>query len=296
VNHDELRIAASNSVAENMAWLSQVDRSGLSYSHVITVEVLAVVAAITDALQDKRISGYDARVHGDGWIRTSEPELIVLYEILDETLKLAGIEASQTNYSLALAEVRHWWRMAYGTDYKGLCDEDASSHTRSARDRLVDELKNQYVAKVIISASDDWVASIDRSALGSFRVPANILAAADSVMLTGTHPVNATVNAILQEFFMHRFASENLEYNSGYEAITEAELWFWQNRTKGYAYRQRSDLKNEVKKNLDQLEFITSYPTMLGFFEAGIWDIGFIENCIAEGIEPSLATSVQGGV
>lgn len=163
-------------------------------------------------------------------------------------------------------------------------------------------IAGEHNYKKAMEYANEWVASLDRSGLGSFAVDAGVLAAASAHMrgmrLYGTTRDAATVAGLLfKEITDATYAvAGDGAFGYGQRAKSEAVLW-WSMGTKDSTSRDCMSvaLNTEpfVASEVARLRLVLDYPDFHDYFTAGIWNLDLIERCIAEDIDPSLAADLS---
>jgi len=280
-------------VAENLVWLSQVDRSALDASPLFPVHILSMMAAMNSLNVAIGITPAEDRTFEGAHIRLDNPVIKALYSILKEALRDAGLTPSRSNYCRAVAEVRHWWKLTTGSDYNGINHENMDGEVRAAHVDMLKHLEARLVSRALFGASDSWAAGLDRSSLGVFAVPESILAIVDATKRADEYSSHYKVLGEIHNEFYRRQEAEGVDYDNVYEsACLDAELMFWQEKSRGYAFRSREGLEDNLSQLLMRLDVISEHPEMHSYFEAGIWDLEFIRKCMAGGVDADLANAV----
>ena len=178
--------------------------------------------------------------------------------------------------------------------------------------RKQEDDRNLVIADRLISESiDRWLGSLDRSRLGFFALPLDVLAAADAlgyakelrrdweIAVSETEPEDATFGIVTA-------LGTRLDQAIGRSGMNKAnlitsnppivELMFWWGLTHDYEYHTEADVYHSENnaRHLDKINLVIDNPEMHSYFAAGIWDVPFIESCIAEGVDPSIALDMLG--
>ena len=296
ITSDNVSSIAAGMVSESRGWLTAVratDTRGL-----MALEALAVVDAMEKArfYIESNVSQSSVYGMGRGWV--SYPLLDALYPFLERAFKrsvflsddVGGAASSgDYDYRTALIELRHWWERVYNTDYPyrsvhdyaGVVDADVYSY-------LMLDMKARADALVFLAKSDIWVKSIDRSRLGVLATPPNILALGHAIHRTSKNRSRYRVKELL-EYMLTTETGQSVFGSPEFDNELSAEVWFWNKPGKR---TPRFRLKAPLLPAVVRLETIAANPEMHDYFAAGIWDIEFINRCLAEGIDASIAVEM----
>ena len=150
----------------------------------------------------------------------------------------------------------------------------------------------------LMEGSRKLVGEIDRSALGSFALPFEVLAIRHASSVLGDRGTFGDKTDLLQNILANRLtqACKTAGVDSSYAAFGKArtELRYWAQSNNGipedWADRYSVlDVEDEKK-----LHLVADNPAMLPYFESGIWDVDFIEDCLADNIDAAMAVSIYG--
>lgn len=146
--------------------------------------------------------------------------------------------------------------------------------------------------KELDDTSKDLLKSWDRSVLGRFGIQ-------DFDVL---HLMNmACLSYVIGQLDDNSYSQISYKLQRRLEQLhidrsdVQYELYFWwQNsddvKLQEYVETMRAD--EVLAERLRQFELIASHQDKHDYFEAGVWDINFIERCVADGIDPSLALTL----
>jgi len=150
----------------------------------------------------------------------------------------------------------------------------------------------------VVSMSERFISSLDRSRIGSFATPLSALRAIDTLHRLTTLSCQPETTEPMYEF--NKRASQNAlaacEHSGIFRNDVTAEMFFWWRVHYGDApdFEAYSSPRAKVffNESLARLNTVYTHPEMHGYFEAGIWDIDFIERCIVDGVDSELAVSL----
>jgi len=284
-------------LAQSAGWLSEVDRSLLG-DYAYELDILAAVDAM-EALRIRR--GYDKIPIPELSDSTpyaelkkiTDPVVVMLFEKIDSACSGANLDSNYYVYAKALVEIDHWWRLATGHGRFNV-DRDANrnSYLKGARSILYENLETNFMYANLLGLSDAWVAGIDRKSLGSLAVSADILAVADAVKRAGMNEIKGKLEERLQRKLRGMLADIYVTGDFDIDARVHAELLLWQEKTRGYGYKQRWRMKPEELDLVLRLETVLARPEVLPYFESGVYDIGLIDRCLTDGVDPSMAVTI----
>jgi len=168
---------------------------------------------------------------------------------------------------------------------------------------MVDTVMMSDRVNAALAASVDWVTALDRSRLGSLAAPRECLViqqAHERVAMEGFRRMEEALDA--QNYFSGHLDEytkfHDLPWIMGesYDRLTaEVHLWWLlSNETPliDYANTNHSHITPSVILWVERLNNAYNRPSLLPFFEAGIWDVEFIEHCIAEDIDVAMAVDM----
>ena len=150
--------------------------------------------------------------------------------------------------------------------------------------------------------STKFVGSLDRSSLGSFAVDEYMLYLADVIQRSLQVLWNAIDNttSLKTDHAVKTIELQELVGNRGtLLAKVYAELFLWwklSGNEKSIAYVKRyfADGHNGyMLAQMDVLNTVFLHPKKHDYFVAGVWDVEFIERCISENIDPSIASEMS---
>jgi len=157
-----------------------------------------------------------------------------------------------------------------------------------------------YTVEGLKRESRDFVYSLDRSVLGSFAVDSGLLVIADSIQRIDMLHDDVEANnlpADLDE--LDRILGEKMFRSKGFKGfglLPEVCHWWISDGTSAMSRHANALLKRSpemVSTRAHRLTLAATYPAMHSFFEADIWDVPFIERCIADGVDIDLALSMS---
>ena len=144
------------------------------------------------------------------------------------------------------------------------------------------------ISGAIWSESEAWVDSIDRSELGAFAVPRVGLVAINATEQSHTDAPYGVALATYSKI-NDAFASAGITRHENH--LYAAEMLYWRGSLDDKEYRVAY---GGALERLAELHIIATRPvSMHPYFAVGIWDTGFIERCISDGIDPALASEVR---
>jgi len=142
-------------------------------------------------------------------------------------------------------------------------------------------------AEEILRESEGWVSNLDRTRLGLFAVPHRVLVIRDAIQ-KAVELKDWEVRNELSFMFPIATAAEYSEIPYRVTRVI-AEFHFWKKR-EGELPRP---FEAKIELQIQRLGVLLDKPHVHDYFLADVFDIPFIEQCIAEGIEPSLASSIM---
>ena len=143
--------------------------------------------------------------------------------------------------------------------------------------------------------SDIFLAQTDRTRLGRFAVPVDALAAMDmlqrSRLLLGAEKPSG--------FDGYTELADAVDYACAYSeknfvtALIEMLFW-WDNLHESlWENRNALGLDSYVYDGIKDLGAVYDNPDMHDYFEVGLWDVPFIRQCVADGVDASLALDMS---
>ena len=148
------------------------------------------------------------------------------------------------------------------------------------------------------SVSDGFVGGLDRTRLGRFAIPLDVLTAEDTLQRIGVSEEAGLLPGVSMTSTHYKTMlnkSEGLCKASGIknrDALNEVLFW-WRECGDPLWDVDESEEMMEYHKGLPKLITVYDNPDKHDYFEAGIWDVSFIERCIAEGVDAELASSLR---
>jgi len=179
------------------------------------------------------------------------------------------------------------------------------------QERVSADIRNKERALVDADAGiahrlDLWLGAVDRSSLGFFAFPLDVLAAVDALTygLSELYETEggegwtlymtvAHEQRVREAFERFGYSANSIETEGNGKAV--AELAFWWERATGKDYYDDESTYRPRERNLDHLDKIQTVidnPSMHPYFAAGLWDTEFIARCISDDVEPNIAVSV----
>ena len=156
--------------------------------------------------------------------------------------------------------------------------------------------------------SERYVAGLDRTPLGRFAVPADVLTAMDELQRLPLYRgyvknMDMVLTGRLSDSILMRDADfyplfhrvDILCKESGtdyYTARTELLFW-WLMSFEGEVGREGTrELLRDTGAELIKLNAVYTNPSMHDYFAVGIWDTDFIGRCMTDGVDASLAVTL----
>jgi len=135
-----------------------------------------------------------------------------------------------------------------------------------------------------------FVDALDRTPLGRFAVRHDVLVAADYTQRVQAHLDAAGGNA---SFYDNDNTLMRLCLDTGTDVLDAlAEVFFWWGEHEP-SLLAMLDMRIDFSDRLRRLSLVSSHPEMHGYFEAGIWDLDFIGECLTNDVDPELASSLN---
>lgn len=139
--------------------------------------------------------------------------------------------------------------------------------------------------------SANFTSALDRSPLGSFAVSSELFSAADflyrvmnHVEFSGEDPMGYLSRAENRLRVLCRDAGTSLVDAVG-------EIGFWRGFSKSLL--MVTDIAGVAYDiHVAQLKLVYAYPHMHDYFVAGIWDVGYIDNCVTNDVDVEIALSL----
>jgi len=136
-----------------------------------------------------------------------------------------------------------------------------------------------------------FIAGLDRSRLGSFAVPLDVLFAND---VANRLFILTDGGSELYEDAIARLTSALFASDTDNRDVT-AEMVFWWSVTDDPFMRIRrvQHLIDSFQEGIEKLLVVYENPDKHEYFDAGIWDVAFIERCIAGDVDVELALTLM---
>ena len=150
----------------------------------------------------------------------------------------------------------------------------------------------------LMEGSRKLVGEIDRSALGSFALPFEVLAIRHASNVLGDRREYGEKADVLQDILAKRLtqACKTAGVDSSYAVFGKArtELRYWA-QLNGGVHEDWADRYSVLDpQDEKKLHLVADNPAMLPYFESGIWDVDFIEDCLTDNIDAAMAVSIYG--
>jgi len=149
-------------------------------------------------------------------------------------------------------------------------------------------------AAAAMDASRSWLASIDRSGLGRFATDEKIIVAvqARERMRREGGKMDSHLGFRLDQEVANVYWEFTLREYASYCA--EVFLWWgiYEPDSIGYI-TERIYHEPYFDEDVDLLRRVYNNPDLLPFYEAGIWDEGFIAQCLENDIDASVALALS---
>lgn len=146
----------------------------------------------------------------------------------------------------------------------------------------------------VVAESRAYVEGLDRTPLGRFAVHPEALIAVDAFerIMDANTPANG-MDALYQPA-MDNATIHCIRHSTNPDDV-RPEMYFWWRSTGDDLWRKKeySFAVFVYQYRMDRLQAAHSHPEMHDYFAAGIWDVDFIRQCIADGIDAELASSMD---
>jgi len=178
-------------------------------------------------------------------------------------------------------------RTVYGILHQALLNARWSFSRRS----VVSDIE-VMTADEVEHMSNEFVRGLDRSRLGKFAVPLDVLQSVDIL-----YRLYVMREALSEDspYWNHSRKTVDVCKAAGvdeFDAVAEMLLWW---TVKGDPFRDFNKAKSLPVAHSDRmarLTFIAAHPDKNDYFVAGVWDVDFIERCISEGVDAELASTL----
>jgi len=142
-----------------------------------------------------------------------------------------------------------------------------------------------------------WVRNLDREPLGFYAVDENLLAAVYAWQYVSAKDDEQYP---LLPHFSNKYSAE---YRYIYGKAKENDIWdavfelfFWVHKTDDYSLTASGQERTPIDMKASGIFRVTRVyenPHLHSFFEADIWDMKFIERCIADDIDATMALQLK---
>jgi len=141
-------------------------------------------------------------------------------------------------------------------------------------------------------ASREFIAGLDRTPLGVFAVPVEVLAAVDAHYRCGIE-IERGATPTARHYGVFR-VSQMLCERAGIDGtVVAAEMLFWWTVSGSIPDDERYAERMEIHRDgVSRLLTVYDNPELYSYFAAGIWDVELIRSLIADGVDAELAGSL----
>ena len=154
----------------------------------------------------------------------------------------------------------------------------------------------------LLEECNSWLDGLDRSKLGTFAVSRASLTffymasysealgkerLNEAIVSIGTPEHSVLIRGILK----WEVSTSRAEALFWFERDSSLLLNAIVNRTKANASRQHSTVISDIERVRNIYTAQYAHP----YFRMGVWDMGFIDSCIAEDIDPEMAATMRDG-
>ena len=152
-------------------------------------------------------------------------------------------------------------------------------------------------AEELRAISTAFVDGLDRTVLGRFAVPRDVLISTDMFLRVTSSPVlrNLFLNArdVRRDSFSGDEARRLSMHHGLMFSASQHEALFWWRAVPDPLWSDQITYGSKLITNsLDTLSAIVSHPDMHDYFAAGLWDVDFIERCILGDMDTELAVAL----
>jgi len=154
----------------------------------------------------------------------------------------------------------------------------------------------------VMARAQKIVGSLDRSALGSFASSPEALTYALAVRIAVVGRMSNLYRLLKRKSTLeYALAHKNVSVEE--DATARSEMYFWiQDSTDPAMQKLAASTPYTIERDSsrdrdwsERFSLVRSRPDAHGYFHAGIWDIEFIDRCISDGIDVSMALSIEAG-
>ena len=146
----------------------------------------------------------------------------------------------------------------------------------------------------VSALSRRFIGGLDRSPLGRFAVPRDVLTEVDTEQRTRALRARGEMVKGYSAFYAFQYAEDFAEKRGVDYYAAESELEFWWHYVGEPLLESPIQPRDEYRDSLSRLYIIAESPVeMHDYFEAGLWDTDFIARCISDGIDAELAKSIS---
>jgi len=144
----------------------------------------------------------------------------------------------------------------------------------------------------VVSDSNSFIDSLDRSILGRFAVPRDVLSEAERAQRSGALAVLPGIASVGGAPWWEQMTALRYLGVDGYKAVF-AEVAYWWSVSDELLLTDGVMEKGWTFDIVERLRLVVAHPHMHDYFDNGIWDIVLIERCIADGVDAELALSTK---
>ena len=139
-----------------------------------------------------------------------------------------------------------------------------------------------------------FVNRLDRSPLGRFAVPQKLLLAVDrheriSTLASGGFSVEGITVAQSSDRVQDASRESGVPHSDG---VVELMYWWSVSDEPMWAAKSKRALFSWVEKPMAWLGIVADNPEMHPYFAVGLLDYGFVQKCIADGIDVEIAVAL----
>jgi len=147
-----------------------------------------------------------------------------------------------------------------------------------------------------LQASRKWLYPIDRSSLGFYALPIEVLCAADVIESQSLQEGKEYALSELREITVGRFhdavVAAGIVTTGSVFSRAISEIAYWGELIMDEPFRRPENMDVEAYRTIKLMA--SSDSSMHPYFEAGIWDTSLVQHFIDEGIDADLAVKVYG--
>jgi len=148
--------------------------------------------------------------------------------------------------------------------------------------------------------SREFIASLDRSVLGNFACDEYALGLMDvTYRFAASYGRVPKISSRSGYYAKFDELIDIAGVNTDMSIALRSEILFWWMKMKDIDMQTYHDTtfghieKDVVNRRASELKVISQHPDMHAYFAMDIWDVEFIERCIADDVDAELAVSIR---